>query len=435
MANLLIDLGEVSGQPADVPAPARRDWFRAVRGTVTALTVGLLATLAAGSRLPQPDRPTVVPAQFGDATMRGRDTLFVVSGTGDARDRIVTAYRLPDATPVSRTPVTLPGAITSLHLAGDILLVTHQTDTSAGDTTVALVAGTGRQLWRHVARVITFTEGDRLALLLDQAGGPVGQRWFAVNVGNGAVAWSHGLPPYAATDLVYADGDVPSRVVTATPGGHVEVRDAESGVLTAVADLPVQRRWRDHGIYLWAVDDLLLLGGTTGIDAYNLADLALRWSNTIDLTQYFVAPGCGDMLCLAGRFGGLQVLDPRTGRARWSAERWAIVQRAGRYMLVNQSAGPGRDRPLIVVDADTGRQTGTFGAWQPVGEALPDGRVIAVRERPGDRDVRYAVLDPATASVRVLGVADGVTADCQPAANRLVCRRLDASIGVWPLEP
>jgi hypothetical protein len=434
MADLVIDLGEVSGQPADAPAPARRGWFRAARGAVTALTVGLLATLTAGSRLPQPDPPTIVPARFGDATMYGRDMLFVISGAGEARDRLVSAYRLPGATPVARTPVTLAGAITSLHLAGGILLVTHQTDT-AGDTTVALAAGTGRELWRHVARLITFTAGERLALLLDQAGGPVGQRWLAVDVGSGAVAWSHELPPYAATDLVYADGDAPSRVVTATPGGHVEVRDAQTGVLTAVADLPVQRRWRDHGIYLWAVDDLLLLGGTTGIDAYDLADLALRWSNTIDLTQYFVAPGCGDMLCLAGRFGGLQVLDPDTGRARWTAERWAITQRAGRYMLVNQSAGPGRDRPLIVAEADTGRQTGAFGAWQPIGEALPDGRVIAVRERPGDQHVRYAVLDPATLTVRVLGVAEGVTADCQTAGNRLVCRRVDASIGVWSLEP
>jgi hypothetical protein len=75
-----------------------------------------------------------------------------------------------------------------------------------------------------------------------------------------------------------------------------------------------------------------------------------------------------------------------------------------------------------------------FGVWRPVGRPLPDGRIVAVRERLTDQRVWYALLDPATVTVRILGSADPVSGDCDVTAEVLVCRRLDSSVGVWPLS-
>jgi hypothetical protein len=59
--------------------------------------------------------------------------------------------------------------------------------------------------------------------------------------------------------------------------------------------------------------------------------------------------------------------------------------------------------------------------------------VIGVRQRPGEDVVWFASLDPATLAVRVLGAAERVSGDCQTTAEVLVCRRLDASVGIWQL--
>jgi hypothetical protein len=76
---------------------------------------------------------------------------------------------------------------------------------------------------------------------------------------------------------------------------------------------------------------------------------------------------------------------------------------------------------------------GDFGEWRSAGSARADGTVVGLRQRIGDDVVFYALLDPATLTVRVLGMATEVSGDCQATTDVLVCRRIDAGVAIWPL--
>jgi hypothetical protein len=69
-----------------------------------------------------------------------------------------------------------------------------------------------------------------------------------------------------------------------------------------------------------------------------------------------------------------------------------------------------------------------------VGAARADGMVVGLHEQPLDDTVFYAELDPANRGVRVLGSAVDVSGDCQTTDEVLVCRRIDASVGIWALK-
>jgi len=76
---------------------------------------------------------------------------------------------------------------------------------------------------------------------------------------------------------------------------------------------------------------------------------------------------------------------------------------------------------------------GDFGAWWTAGAVRADGTVVGLRQRIGEDVVYYGLLDPARLAVRVLGTATAVSGDCQPTTDVLVCRRIDASVAIWPL--
>jgi hypothetical protein len=247
--------------------------------------------------------------------------------------------------------------------------------------------------------------------------------------------WSQAEPVTGSTDLAAGSGDTPARLVTATVAGDLMVRDPETGNVTASVVVPAPEEWRRRGLNIWIVDDLVLLGGSGGITAYDLSDLQPRWRSSVDLTEVFVLPVCGDLICLFGRFGGVKIVDPATGMLRWGEDRWAVAQRVGPYLLASGNDRPEGQQPLSVLDAGSGRERGTFGIWRPVGDPLPDGRIVGIRERLSEQRVWYALLDPSALTVQVLGAADAVSGDCEVARDVLVCRRLDSSVGVWPLSP
>ena len=45
----------------------------------------------------------------------------------------------------------------------------------------------------------------------------------------------------------------------------------------------------------------------------------------------------------------------------------------------------------------------------------------------------YGGSSPVVRRILLLGVADHVSGDCQTTGRVLICRRLDASVGIWPL--
>jgi outer membrane protein assembly factor BamB len=436
VGDVLIDLGVLPhGSREEEPPPAGRP--RPARTTLAVLAVVLTTALAGAGAPVAPPRPLTIPAQLSDMVFPDAERYYVVSGTGGGlpgrlRQWVIHSYRLPDAALLSRTPATVTGPITGLRTVGNVLFVSYQLDSAGREATVALAADSGRVLWRYVARFVGLSPSRGLALLLDGNGGAEPLRWYGVNPATGSAVWSHDVPIGGSTDLAWNDNG-PTRMVTATVAGRVEVRDPETGQITAAADLPQPTEWRRRGLYIWINGDLVLLGGRRGITAYSLNDLSPRWHSAVDLTEVFVLPVCGEALCLFGRFGGMHVIDRVTGQKRWGSDRWGVAYLVGSFLLATAEPGPRGERPLVVLDPANGREVGSFGTWMVAGEPRPDGRVIGIREKLGDRRVWYALLDPASRSIRVLGAAEQVTGDCQVTAEVLTCRRIDATIGVWPL--
>jgi hypothetical protein len=400
--------------------------------------VVLVATLTGAVHLPAPAQPATIPARLGDTTFATQNHFFVVASadsraTSLIQNKIISTYALPKADLRSVTPVAVSGAVMRVDVIRDVLLISQQADTVGGQATTAVAAGTGRVLWRQPSRLIGASASGRLALLLDNGAGVGPMRWYGIDPVTGVAVWSQEEPVTGSTELIPGAGGQPARLVTATVTGALTVRDPESGAITASASVPAMSEWRDGGLNIWVVGDLIMLGGRGGMNAYNLRDLTPRWSNTVDLTRVFVLPTCGEAICLFGRFGGLTVLDRDTGQVRWAASRYAAARRAGEFMLVSGNGLAEVDLPLVVLDSHDGSRRGDFGPWRPVGEARPDGRIIGILERPSVQQVSFALLDPANLGVRVLGTADGVS-NCEVHTDVLVCRRLDSTVGVWPLS-
>jgi hypothetical protein len=142
---------------------------------------------------------------------------------------------------------------------------------------------------------------------------------------------------------------------------------------------------------------------------------------------------CGGAVCALDWSGGLRVLDAATGALKWHDDRWNHVREVGGYLLGGNDTGSDRRRRLEVVDPRTGTVRGDFGRWQTLGAPRAGGTVLGIRtQSPGDL-VRYALLDPRNLTIRMLGVAAPVAGDCHATTRALICRRIDASIGIWRL--
>jgi PQQ-like domain len=438
VSEMVIDLGELPqrGQsPAAAPATRPPFPYRAVLG---GLAVILVALCAGAARREGPPTPTVIAARLDDTTFVAGDRLFVVGAGTDPsgpapQNKTISAYALPAGTLLSRTTVAVSGAIFDVVAVADTILVSYQVDTVGTEATVAFAAGTDRALWRHPARLLAVSARDGLVLLRENSPQLGNLHWYGIDLATGATRWALDQPALGyTTEADYRDG-FPARLVTAGVDGRVDVRDTASGTVLARATVPVPRDWSRGGISMWAVDDMVLLGGRAGTTAYALADLSRRWTTTLDLAEQYVLPHCDNGICVVGAFNGVQVIDSATGRQRWASDRWGILDPAGAYLLASNSQRPAGQQPLAVVDPLTGRQHGDFGAWRVTGDPRPDGTIIGLRRYPGQDVVWYAVLNPATLTMRLLGAAQRVTDDCRTTQDVLICRRLDASVGLWRL--
>ena len=435
----MIDLGEVppgGRERAPVVAGRRRPVpYRAVLGGLTVLLTAL--TAGAAHRAP-PAPPTVIDARPGDTMVVGADRVFVVAPgpplQGSAvQNKIISEYRLPGGDLLTRTTVAVTGAVFDVQSAGDVVLVSHQVDTVGGEATVALPAGGDRALWRRPSRVVAVSPPDGLVLLRENSPEFGDLDWHGIDLATGAVRWSLRQPPRGfIMPADHVDG-FPRRLVSATDGGSLAVLDTVTGAATATATVPVRRQQAGADVPVWIAGDLLLVGAPDGTTAYSLAGLAERWHSPADLVGRWVQEECA-AICALNWQGGLRVLDRGTGRPLWSDERWNYVDQVGRYLVASQNTGPERLPGVSVLDPRTGRVEGAVDGWRPIGGPRPDGVVHAVRAEPAGDTVWYARLDLDTRAVRLLGRAERVAGDCRTAADVLVCRRIDASVGLWSLK-
>jgi hypothetical protein len=226
----------------------------------------------------------------------------------------------------------------------------------------------------------------------------------------------------------------------AQPTGQVVVRDLETGRVTAAAELgPGASSYSSIPVFQVA-GDLLLADWTSDgrrmVSAYGLAALDLRWRQELALSTDYVSADCGGQLCVFARSGGLRVLDRDTGRTRWSDRRWALAETLAGRLLVHAWQLPGPGSWSAVVDPLTGRVLLDLGRWITMRTAssasasgaagLPAARLDSATARAW-----FGTVDLASLTIRVLGSAPDVSGDCRSGAGWVVCRRVDASIGVW----
>jgi hypothetical protein len=333
---------------------------------------------------------------------------------------------------LSRTTVAVTGAIFEVTSVGDMVLVSYQVDTLGAEATVALAAGTDHTLWRAPARLVSISPENGLVLLREDNPLLGDLHWYGVDLTSGRTRWSFEQPIRGYTIEAAYLHDFPRHLITATKSGRIEVRDTLTGSLVTASHVSTPPGWSWRSIAVWQTGDLILVGGAGGIVAYALADLSQRWHSTLALTGRW-AQGCAGMICLIGYRGGVQVLDPNTGRVSWAGDRWTVTEPAEPYLLVSGDQGLEGRYPLAVVDPETGAVRGDFGAWQTAGAVRADGTVVGRLQRIGDDVVYYGLLDPATLAVQVLGAATAVSGDCRATTEVLVCRRIDAAVAIWPL--
>jgi outer membrane protein assembly factor BamB len=436
VGDVLIDLGEQHGTlPSDTVASRGRP--HRFRATLAALSTLLLVVLGGAAARAAPVGPVIVPARLGDNMFVEQDRLYVVSAGPETNDpaiqhKIVSTYALPAGELLSRTTVAVTGAIFQVTSVGSTVLVSYQVDTVGAEATVALTAGTDRALWRAPARLLSVSVPDNLVLLRENSPQFGDLHWFGLDLVTGRTRWSFEQPPQGYTTPAALTDGFPHRLITATTDGHIEVRDTATGTLVTEGDAGAPSGWSRRGITVWPTGDLVLIGGLGGITAYTLAGLLPRWHSTVELSGRWVQD-CLDAICVFGYRGGVQALDPGTGRLRWTEKRWTTAAEAGSYLLVSGNEGLEGSYPLAVVEPHTGAVHGDFGAWRAAGPPRADGTVVGLRQRIGDDIVFYALLDPARLTVRVLGTATTVSGDCQATTDVLVCRRIDAAVAIWPL--
>jgi hypothetical protein len=436
----LIDLGELPRPGGRLVRPvAVTRAPRSYRTVLAVLAVLLVGTLSGAAHRGPPAPPKIVAARLGDTLFVGADRFFLVSAGPElvgsvAQTKIVSSYGLPAGNLLSLTTVAVSGAIFNVTSAGRTILVSYQVDAVGAEATVALAAGTNTALWRHPARLLGVSASDGLVLLRENSPQFGNLHWYGIDLATGGVRWELEQPVRGyLTEADYVDG-FPRRLVSVDVTGRLDVRDAATGAVTATATIPVPSDWAKRGIALWPDGDLILVGDHAGVTAYALPDLTERWRSTVDLYSSYVGPSCGDAVCFfSPRVAGLRVLDRATGRVRWASARWSYADQVGPYLLAGADGANNARHPLDVVDTRTGRVRGDFGPWQRIGSPQPDGTVVGLSERLADDVVWYARLNPANLSTRVLGVADHVSGDCQTTIDVLICRRIDASVGIWRL--
>jgi hypothetical protein len=97
--------------------------------------------------------------------------------------------------------------------------------------------------------------------------------------------------------------------------------------------------------------------------------------------------------------------------------------------VAHSRASFGQVSHTAVLDPLTGRELHDLGHWDMIGFA--GDRIALMRRDPGTGRAWFGLADPSRDGVHILGAAPDVSGDCQSTAAWILCRRLDASVGIW----
>ncbi|SCL22187.1 PQQ-like domain-containing protein [Micromonospora rhizosphaerae] len=415
--------GEEVGPPPDPPRPSSRSL------RIAALCSVVLLTLAGAAPTPVWPRPVLVPAPQGATFLVVGDRLVVADGpnTVGGDGRLVAAYRLPGGEPLWR--LGMPGGdhVLGVGMVAGTLLVSSSPAGAGDPTSTAVDIDTGRVRWREPGYPLPTQDG-RLLFARSRPDGTWTLR--LVDPASGSSRWSLPMPSNGA-EYRFGDRGV-AEIVLLTVDGRVEIRDPGSGGLLRAGRVPSAADGVSYR-FNQVVGDLLLLDDGAGwISGYGLERLDRRWTIPVDLRTAAYFQDCGHVICLRDRDARLRLIDPATGRSRWTGERWFAVFPVGDRLLAAE-AGVGPEPELVALDPATGRRVGRLGRWQLAGPELSGQPLIGLRRLPGDREL-VAELDVAAGQVRVRDVLPGAWNDCAVVSATMVCQRPAGGLAVWRLD-
>jgi putative pyrroloquinoline-quinone binding quinoprotein len=373
----LIDLDAPDAGPRVLRKASGRWWKPAV-------AVALLLVL--GGAAPAGMAPPVAADTAGRGALTAaltEEALYTVHLLGsEDRDTEIRAWPLRPGGP--HWTARVGGLTTQLTLINGVLIA----DAGQEDGLTVFDARTGAVRWRTgQGRLTALLRNGRVAV-----SGP-GAELRVADPATGNAVWSQVAD--VGRLLVSAD-----RVVAVSYAYRATVYDAETGrVLIEVRDLGVgvgQPGLTDPDAFIDIVvvgDQLYLYGGdgpaTFRVAAFNLGDdLTPRWSTS--LGQPLDLAGCAAAAICVRIPDGMTVLDPATGRVRWTSGRFVSVSADG--------IAADRDGRVARVDPATGAVERELGHGAVTGDLLlrtnPDHTVVA-----GLADGRVrGILPPVTAS-------------------------------------
>lgn len=394
----MIDLGEVTHEQSGPAVPL--DHRRLLRALLALLTAA--GVLAVGGSAPGA-RPGLRPlwiapfAMERDAVALDRGTAYVARTGDDIGARpTVAAYDLDTGAMRWSAPVGTRLAGYTPRPAGDIVLapvdpITFIHNEENGDryfyiaiqTTIALDAATGHELWRvdGDARPSVPT-GTALVADHDKQNHVVGLR--AIRLRDGAELWRLALPPLAGWTPL-PSFDHPEAIATVTANGTVAVYGFAGGELRRTGRLPgagpgVVTSIEPAGPNFAVSRDVAEGGATTTV--YDSGTFEALW-----LADYVAA--CGALTCSSSS-DGLSARDPSTGRVVWNlpaihdgwqvgADRMLVGadRTNNRLRLVDSRTGKLLGRPITGLAAAVSGEAGSVLVTRPSRDPL--GQLVVTR--------------------------------------------------------
>ncbi|MEU4157600.1 PQQ-binding-like beta-propeller repeat protein [Actinoplanes sp. NPDC026670] len=444
MTTSVIDLGDVSYSPGEpeVYPDGSREFDRARLGRLAKVAVAVLAALVlGGSGLPGP--PVLhevwsMPYSQVESMVIDEGRLLVRRNEGGETD--LTAYDL--ATGATHWTLdtgesqnwmgfTLQAGV--LLLPGDEKTIEITTDDGgmmgysyAGSTT-ALDPATGRPLWERPGSPFGEPATDTLLMFERSDAGPL--TWIRlVRVRDGSTVWERRAPEKSDTVVVQMDGEVPARVVTASPEGDLTVLRYDDGTQVFAGSVP----WRPMSYNTGAGTNLSSAAGRlvvtdTGLDVntdrsrvtvYRTDDLTPLWSR--DAAGWANVQDCGPLVCLGVMQEGLEAVDPQTGERRWAIDgaQFAGEVAGGERLLITGSD----DRPRqTLVDAATGRAIGPGSSGGVLYQDAGRGTATLLRDLDVSRSAVNRIDTTTGRSITLGGMGGGVRQFCIGEQGWIVC--------------
>ncbi|WP_213013091.1 outer membrane protein assembly factor BamB family protein [Paractinoplanes toevensis] len=402
---MLIDLDAM-------PAPARPRPWPVRRLLKPAALAALLLLVIGGAASPAQARVIDKVADTGGTSVSTQlltpAALYTAHLRGGVDRSVVEAVPLVPGGPRWQVAITADQPGLSMNDDGTTLMVRPG---QQGPITF-LDARTGKVRWRIGDFAAAHLLGDRVVYWEPAiSDGPAAalERVRMADVTTGRTIWERSGQPMAL------DVDRQRRTVLAVDqDGIAAVYAAADGhVLASGRDLGVDPfEWmvlEDQGISTTEIiGDNVYVHSETFVAAFRLRDLKPLWRTPVADPQ--VLGGCGALACVIGP-RGLTVLDPATGRIRWSSPRWRSITSEGLAV-----AG---DFTAVRLDPATGQVVTVLGRGEVIGDLL----------MRYDRDRTWVTR---LADGEIIGVLPLIgPAACERAGPYLACATAGQTVTVW----